>query len=291
MVEETTNKKSEYLNEGQDITPRINSYTPVVNSLTSLPSLSGYIGSTPKEGVNVILAHNNDPIYCEWECGSGKVGSFMSDLNGTWSSKYFEDTRGITFIKNLVNTLFADNSTRKEMIVSLETQNFDRVIEVRTAANNGRNKVTAIIEYPSGTKKEVALNLVANNTYSSVLENLNEPGTYKITLKKTGDRKIIEEVIYTTFSYSKEDDAFINQDECYSFLSDLCQFTGGNIYDLKEALFTEENQRIDYDIDLRYVLLITTITLFLLDIIVRKFKFKWPHELFKKEKQLARRDS
>ena len=282
MVEETSNKKSEYLNEGHDITPRINSYTSVMNNLTSLPSLSGYIGSTPKEGVTVVLAHEQDPIYCEWECGSGKVGSFMSDLSGNWSSKYFEDTRGITFIANLVNHLFSDNSTRKEMIVSIEQQNFNQIIEVRTASNNGRNKVTAIVESPSGSKKEVSLNLTANNTYSSVLTDLSETGTYKITLKKTGDRKIIEEVIYITFSYSKEYDAFISQDDSYKFLSELCKFTGGNIYDLNDRLFTEENQRIDYEIDLRYVLLISTIILFILDIIVRKFKFKWPHEFFKK---------
>ena len=285
MVEETINKKSEYLNEGKDFTPRLNSYTSVVNGITSLPSLGGYIGATPKEGVTTILAYENDPIYCEWEYGDGKVGSFMSDLSGVWSSKYYEDERGIVFINNLVKSLFADNSTRKEMIVTIEKNNFSQEIQVRTASNNGRNKVTAIIEYPNNKKKEVTLNLVSSNTYSVTIADLTQEGTYEITLKRTGDRNVIEEVVHTTFSYSQEYNMYINQSECYEFLSNLCKFTGGYIYDVDEELFTEENQRIDYEIDLRYVLLITAISLFLLDIVVRKFNFKWPHELIKKKKQ------
>lgn len=288
MVEEAANKKSEYLNEGTDFTPKINSFTPVVNNLNSLPSLSGYIGSKPKENVTTVLAYENDPIYCEWTYGNGKVGSFMSDLSGNWSSKYFEDERGTTFINNLVTSIYANNSIRKEMVVSIETNNFDRIIQVRTAANNGRNKVTATIKYPNGTKKQVSLNLIATNTYSAYITDLSDSGIYEITLTRTGDRNVIEETIYTTFSYSNEYNAFINQDECYSFLSNICQYTGGNIFDLEDALFTEASERIDYQIDLRYVLLITTLTLFLLDIIVRKFKFKWPHELINKNKEIGK---
>lgn len=285
MVEETTNKKSEYLNEGVDITPIINTYTPALANLNSLPTLNGYIGSTPKENVTTVLAYDNDPIYCEWTYGNGKVGTFMSDLNGTWSKKYYEDDRGITFIDNLVTSLYAANSTRKEMTIAIESNNFDRIITVRTASNNGRNKVNALIKYPDGSKKQVTLNLVANNTYTGILEDLSKSGIYEIKLTRTGDRNIIEETIYTSFAYSNEYNAFINQDECYSFLSNICQYTGGNIYDLEEALFTEASERIDYQIDLRYVLLITTLTLFLLDIIVRKFKFKWPHEIINKNKE------
>lgn len=285
MVEEAANKKSEYLNEGIEITPVINTYTPALANLNSLPTLSGYIGSTPKENVTTVLSYGSDPIYCEWSYGNGKVGTFMSDLNGTWSKKYYEDDRGITFIDNLVTSLYAANSTRKEMTIAIETNNFDRIITVRTASNNGRNKVNAIVKYPDGSKKQVSLNLVANNTYTGILEDLSKSGMYEIKLTRTGDRNVIEETIYTSFAYSNEYNAFINQDECYSFLSNICQYTGGNIYDLEEALFTEASERIDYQIDLRYVLLITTLTLFLLDIIVRKFKFKWPHEIINKNKE------
>ncbi|MBO5711543.1 MAG: VWA domain-containing protein, partial [Acholeplasmatales bacterium] len=135
MVLETVNKKSEYLNEGSDFTPKITSYTPIVNNITSLPSLSGYIGAVVKEGVTTVLSHEYDPIYCEWDYGDGKVGSFMSDLSGNWSAKYFEDSRGITLINNIVKNLYADNSQRKEMVISIEAKNFTQEIEVRTASN------------------------------------------------------------------------------------------------------------------------------------------------------------
>ena len=39
--------------------------------------------------------------------GLGKVAAFMSDLNGTWSSSYFSDGSGKTFIKNAVNSLLS----------------------------------------------------------------------------------------------------------------------------------------------------------------------------------------
>jgi hypothetical protein len=38
-----------------------------------------------------------------------------------------------------------------------------------------------------------------------------------------------------------------------------------------------------------YVLLISSLVLFLLDIVVRKFNFLWPHEIVKKVKDMSKK--
>ena len=42
---------------------------------------------------------------------------------------------------------------------------------------------------------------------------------------------------------------------------------------------------IDITYDPRLPILITAIVLFLIDIAVRKFKFKWPHEIIKERRE------
>ena len=42
---------------------------------------------------------------------------------------------------------------------------------------------------------------------------------------------------------------------------------------------------IDKEFDPRFVFMILLICLFLLDLAVRKFKFKWPHELIREYKE------
>jgi hypothetical protein len=99
---------------------------------------------------------------------------------------------------------------------------------------------------------------------------------------------------YQAFSYSEEYDVF-NQTEVspQQFMETLATRGGGMmVEDLEDPWevfegFVTELQRT---YDPRVVLMICIIVLFLLDVAVRKFKFKWPHELIrdyklKKEEQ------
>ena len=274
MVTETNNAKGKYINESTDITPKIAIHNQVVNGLMSVPSLTGYIGTAKKDDATVILEYETDVIYATREYGTGKVGSFTSDLNGTYSSNYFEDNRGITFIKNAVRDLYSKNKNRSEMVISCLTTNLDATIVVRTSSNSGQNTVKARIINPLNQSKEVNFALTANNTYTYTDKNFYDlPGTYTVELIKETSRGEVYATYHTTFSYSQEYNNFdnVNYEE---LLAKFCLVTNGKLYHQDESIFSDEAQIQDVLIDPRVILLITALVLFVVNIVVRKFKFK-----------------
>lgn len=283
MVAEIENLQSDYLNNKESVTPRIRQHTAVVRGISSLPAVSGYIGATAKDDATVVLQVNGDPLYAEWEYGDGKVASFMSDLKGTWTQNYFSEERGRTFIKNVVKYLIAGSEIKSEFDVTFERENFINVIKVNTPSNGGENSVEAVITYPNGEIKAVNLTLTANDEYAAQIPDYGQEGLYRINLIKTAGTLTTTDSFFTTFSYSMEYNAFNDYNESFEFIEALVKSGEGDLYTLEDDVFAHE---IIYD-DLTYNpqlgLIILALILFLLDIAVRKFNFKWPHEIWGKK--------
>ena len=286
MVEEIENLQSNYLNEEPlGMTPRIKQHTAVVRGISSVPPIEGYIGVSAKDAATVVLTINGDPLYAEWTYGEGKVASFMSDLKGNWTSDYFTDERGQKFILNVVKNLLADSDIKSEFDVTFERENFTNVIKVNTDSGNGKNKVEAVITYPNGDIKAIELKMVANNEYAVQLPDYGDEGLYQVTLLKTTSKGEISDSFFTTFSYSMEYNAFNDYEESFAFIEKLTKNGKGKLYTFEDDVFAHE---IIYD-DLTYNpqlgLVILALILFLLDICVRKFNWKWPHEIWGKNKK------
>ena len=286
MVEEIENLQSSYLNEEElGMTPRIKQHTAVVRGISSVPAVKGYIGVTAKDDATVVLTVNGDPLYAEWTYGEGKVASFMSDLGRTWTSNYFSDERGKKFVLNVVNNLLANTEIQSEFAVEFDRQNFTNVIRVKTESDNGKNKVEAVIQYPNGDIKAISLKMTANNEYAVQLPDYGKEGLYKVILNKTTSKGTISDTFFTTFSYSMEYNAFNDYEESYKYIEKLTKNGKGKIYSLDDNVFAHD---IIYD-DLTYNpqlgLVILALILFLLDIAVRKFNWKWPHEIWGKKKK------
>ena len=66
----------------------------------NLPTIDGFYGSKIKKGAEDILYSVFDaPIYAQWLYGKGVVGSFMCDLNGTYSNDLLSTENGRRLIK------------------------------------------------------------------------------------------------------------------------------------------------------------------------------------------------
>ena len=121
---------------------------------------------------------------------------------------------------------------------------------------------------------------------------MRKKGTYKITLTKydKNGNELATLDVYKSFSYSEEYDSQVDgtEEELKQSLSDLATRGGGtpiaDIYDPWEIYedFVTELERV---YDPRILFMILAITLFLLDIAVRKFKFKWLHEIIRERKK------
>lgn len=85
--------------------PAIDMDHPIATNISQLPALGGFYGSRLKSGAEAILTKGNNTLYAQWQYGNGTVGSFLCDLNGTWSADFIQADEGITLIGNIVSHL------------------------------------------------------------------------------------------------------------------------------------------------------------------------------------------
>ena len=92
--------------------------------------------------------------------------------------------------------------------------------------------------------------------------------------------------IYKTFSYSEEYDTFSKTDrDGEALMASLATEGGGVSVSDPADVFSNLTKTLSKKYDPRMILIIVTIVLVLLDIAVRKFKFKWLHEIIRERRE------
>ena len=278
IVEETTIAAGHYYNE-VTFTPKIDSHTAVVAGLNELPQLGGFYGTRLKDGATMVLSHEGNPIYAEWTCGLGRVGSFMSDLNGTWSEEFLSDENGVLFINNTVSHLFSTvlQNEIDRGTVTFAHDNFTTTAEISFELAGNEN-LTAELQSPNGETASVSLTETSTNTFVASFTT-DVAGVYTLRLKVASPSGQEEYCSYTTFSYSSEYQAFANDSQCFQFMESLSQNGNGSMLFSADNLFGKENESVQRTYNPKLLFLIICSVAFLLDIVSRKFKIKWPSEI------------
>lgn len=281
MKQETELSQKKLINE-EKVTPQVKDYSPVIQGVDKLPAIDGYLGVTAKEGATVAYTVGDSPLYAEWSYGAGKVACFASDMNGTWTRTFIkQDSTGI-LLNNIVRNLA---NTEEGMEVEFISQNHTTVIDVNTPAEVGHT-VRLTIEDPDGKHQFIDLAVKGADGYTGSFATP-LPGLYRITVAEydgEGERVATTEAFYA-FSYSKEYDGFADPTDGYGILDAVCKSGGGQILLTTEPLFSGESLTVSYDTDPSIPMIIAVILLFLLDVAVRKFNFKWPHEIIRERRE------
>lgn len=288
-------------------------------------TLNGFYGVKARPEAEMVMVGNyNIPIYAQWEYGNGMVGSFMCDLQKSeWSTTFMASSSGKTFIRNVVNNLMPSESIRPSQIsYSMTEDNYTNQLSVFTNLKNGEYIKGELIEYVGGQEISHSLNEVTQadaatlrqstcyvtaalseaNDYSRCDFIVRKSGVYKIrlslcdkdgnVLKNINGENIVEEM-YKSFAYSEEYDLFSKQEGAPAYEKLQTVVTRGNGVIIKDLAAPVEvvdgfETQIDKVFDPRILFMIIVIVLFLADVAVRKFKFKWPHEIIReyREKKL-----
>lgn len=272
--------------------------------------LGGFYGVKKKNAAEVVLSGNYDvPIYAQWDYGKGRVGSFMCDLSGgDWSAEFMNDENGKRFIINLVKNLMPTENIRpKEISAELKEDNYTNTINIYTSLGEDEYVKGEIYDTSTGgllasmNSLDAADNnvcyvtsiLSAENNYSRCGFVIKKAGVYKIVLTKCDkDGNIIGDPLemYKTFSYSEEYDTALEATvtDLSSSIENLAN-RGNGVYieelDNPYQIYEDFVTRIKKTFDPRFLFMILAIVLFLLDIAARKFKFKWPHEIYREHKE------
>ena len=267
-----------------------NSVTYGVNP-SDVPMLDGFYGVKLKEGAQAPLMGEYTPVYAQWTYGKGRVGTFACDLNGTWSSAFIDNAVGHTLINNIIYALFpTEDIHAPEIEMEADGDNYLTNLSIFTDLEEGQYVEISITSPPlpgetQGVVQVFAAN--ANETYSRMSFVVKDTGIHEIKAVKRdaeGNQVGAESVIYKALSYSQEYNAFTDPEVAKALSEQLAADGKGMIVTDPWQVFENAVKYIHHVIDPRIVLIIIALVLFLLDVAVRKFKWKWPHELLHEKK-------
>lgn len=233
----------------------------------------------------------------------------MCDLqNSDWSSQFMADANGRRLIKNIINNLMPVENIKSTLLdMRLREDNITNSLTVTADLQQGQRVTGEIVNVE--TQQSVSLNslsgspadsdvyimtaLNADNNYTRCYFGVKTPGVYAITARIVDENGNVvensEKTIYKSFAYSQEYNLEQDtQEEIAANMQNVAQYGGGSfIEDLNDPYEVIENFKIVFDreFDPKYLFLILIIVLFLLEIAVRKFKFKWPHELIREYRE------
>lgn len=274
--------------------------------------LNGFYGVKKRQNADLYLAGDYDvPVYAQWSYGKGKVGSFMCDLQNTsWSGEFMADKNGIKLIQNIVNNLMPTENIRvtKLSLKITEENVYNRLSVYYSELNEGESITAELVNADTG--KKVSLNSVspysaeadcfvtaalnAETGYTRSTFAVKNAGVYKIIAKRVNASGVVveqaESETFKSFAYSAEYDISKNTDqtELRGVMSDIAAKGNGSLVadnDDPVEIFNELVISFARKFDPRYLFIIIAIVLFLADIAVRKFKFKWPHELIREHRE------
>lgn len=274
----------------ETFTPTIESYGSIVHNIDpkSMPQLDGFYGSRAKSGAEVVLMGGYVPIYAQWKYGKGMVGSFMCDLNGTWSSDFIVSPTGEMLLENIVTALFPTENIRPtDITVTLKEENYYNRLSIFTElGENETVKVTVSGTAEDGTPIVQTLYPTAEEGFSRLTFAVKTPGIHEILVEKldANGNAIASYQTYKAFSYSKEYLAFTDADASVSLMAGLAESGGGATLTDPAQVLGNVTKYLHRVIDPRIVFLIVSLCAFLADIAVRKFKFKWIHEILRERK-------
>ncbi len=280
---------------GEEFTLRINEITSAVTGITQ-PELDklpfkGYYGTTLRNGAVAPLVGEFVPIYAQWKYGNGTVGSFMSNLTDEWAGDFLQSDTGKRFIKNVLSGLFPTQEINLSDI-ELTFKNYNYTTDMNVYTPLEETDTVSVTVTPKSKEaiefySRQPVRVTASDGYTRFGIEITCPGLYEITVQKknAAGEVLSERVVNRTFSYSAEYNAFPEDSPIgLEYLEALATSGRGEIVTDSLSVFETFEKSVHRTADPRIVMLIIAIVLFVLDVAVRKFKFKWIHELVRDRK-------
>ena len=281
--------------------PRIHDLTSAVTGIAQadIPQLGGYYGTRIKKGAEqaLVTSYGDAPVYAQWDYGAGKVGSFMSDLYGTqdsWSADFMQNETGIRLLNNILVGLYPSEDIRsKDIYVELTEQNYTTSVAIVTSLAEGDTVEMTVTGPVTEDGAQAEIQVIAPNAadyFSSASFTVRAPGIYTILVtKKDAEGNIVSStMVYKAFSYSAEYNVFEEEEVSEVFMEKLAEDGGGSLITDSRDIFESLIRTLERSFDPRILFIILIIVMFLLDVAVRKFKFKWPHEIVRDYKEKKR---
>jgi len=253
-----------------------------LGKIAELPPLDGYVlTGRPKGGLaRVILSGTSekDPILAAMPSGLGRTVAFTSSAGGLWDQAWKGWTGFTNFWERAVR--FASRSAGSgecEVFADVQDRRVDLAIESSDAEGNFlhlEGLVGQVIS-PDMQAKPLALRQVGPGRYSARFD-ADGAGNYLVNLQygPPGARKIVQNVV--SVPYAPE---FDDLQDNTALLAEIANITGGRVLtEVNPATDLFSRQGVQFPqtaVPLTRMLVAAFLTLFLLDVAVRRIAVDW----------------
>ncbi len=259
----------------------------IMEGVGSLPPLMGFVYAREKASATTVLTTDYEktedntihpPVYAYWNYGNGRVASFTGSFTGKWMTAW-ETTEGMTFFTNMVEV-----NTPKERIDYPYTLNigFDGTfsqVEIIPVTLNPYAVTTVTVTMPDGTSTREVLTFDSTRYYYDFATP--DLGKYEIEiLYEYGNKSFTSYSVYN-ISYSPEYDRFVIFDA--ASLHECIRNRGTVTEGAVPVIENDATEVATYTVSFAVPLLIAAVVLFVVDVFVRKIKWKDILSLFGKK--------
>ena len=261
---------------------------PMVEGISSLPSIGGYYFNKVKPGAKVVLSVDykkpsgsvvSVPIYSYWSYGNGRVATLATSFAGGWVSAYDSDEGG----KELYRRLVADSITGEKITTPFNTKvtylGDKALIEIIPGELNPDVYVDITVTSPSGEKLNNILYYDSGRYWMEM--DINETGKHLVEVKYIYGRDSFDAELFFDIPYISEYDEFQLYDSSILYAAVANQGSVIEKGELKVEL--DEGQEEKYIYYFTVPLMIAAVVLFVIDVFVRKIKWSDIKSLFKKK--------
>jgi Mg-chelatase subunit ChlD len=169
FAEETTLATRAYIIE-EEFFPQAARSHPIIQGITSVPKLLGYIGTTAKPAAQtILLSDQQDPILAAWQYGLGKSVAWTSDATGRWAKNWVSWEQFARFWAQAVRYTISDNAaTNAAVTVNRSGEKAAVTVDLQSATGDYLNGLTmeAQVVAPDGLTQTVTLSQVAPGRYA-----------------------------------------------------------------------------------------------------------------------------
>ncbi len=258
----------------------------VLENITSLPTIGGYVYSKAKASATEVLVAKYQkgadttvdvPLYTYWDYGSGQVSSFTSSLISDWV-KDWNGPEGRSFFGNILKTNTPEEKIDYPFTMNVEYDGTYSTVEITPAIIDMMANVTVSVTLPDGEVLSETLTFDSEKYFYSF--ETPELGKHVIDVNYTSSNGEFGTSSYVNLSYSPEYDSFAVCD--VSSLYEVIRNRGNVNLDGNINLDNDETEVSTYTVDFTVPFLVVAIVLYIIDIIVRKIKWSDIKSLFKR---------
>ena len=260
----------------------------IMDGIPSLPPIGGFVYAKAKASATTVLTTDykkaegeptHPPVYAYWEYGNGRVASFTATFTGKWMQAW-ENEEGHRFFENLLEVNTPEERIDYPFTLNIHFDGTYSQIEIIPVTLNPYATTTVKLWLPgSATPVEEVLTFDSARYFYDF--NTPDLGKYDIEITYAYDDKVFTARTAYNISYSPEYDRFVIFDA--GSLHECIRNRGTVTEGAVPEIVNDENEVATYEVSYAIPMLIAAVVIFVIDIFIRKIKWKDILSLFGKK--------